>query len=146
VSPYPVGVDIESTTHAAIRMEELAALVCHPDELVALAALESDRRERFLYRLWVQKEAYFKALGTGLQSDLRAVRFEITPDAAIARVLDAARPAADACYVRYWCDADACVASLCLPLQDVPMVVRALAPDDCILRELDFAPAKGNSM
>lgn len=130
ISPYPVGIDVECMANAVVRMEELAGLVCHPDELAALAAMAPQRRDEFLYQLWVQKEAYCKALGTGLQSDLRAVRFEPTRDVAVARVRDAARPGLDGFHVRYWRDPETWAASLCLPVRDGLVATRHLAPDE----------------
>ncbi|WP_167761388.1 4'-phosphopantetheinyl transferase family protein [Duganella callida] len=129
LAPYPVGVDIESTAHANISMTELAGLVCHPDEQAALAALAPLQREDFLYRLWVQKEAYCKALGTGLQAHLRALSFAPTADAALAVVHDAARPATDVHYVRYWRAAGGCAAAVCLPSPLEPPMVTQLVPD-----------------
>lgn len=131
LSPHPVGIDIENTAREHIRMEELVHLVCHSDEQAALAVLSPALRQSFLYRLWVQKEAYCKALGSGLQSDLRSLHFEPTTAAGVARVRDAAHPDAGVYYVRTWHERDASVASLCLPLCDGAIVTRQLAPHDC---------------
>lgn len=134
LSPYPVGIDIENTVHEHIRMEELADLICHPDEQALLATMAPARRREFLYRLWVRKEAYCKTLGTGLQSDLRQLRFAPTTLAGVVRVDDCS---ASACstggstyYVRSWYGGDADVASLCLPLRDGAVVTGRLAPRD----------------
>lgn len=128
LSPHPVGIDIESTAHDRIRMEELADLVCHPDELAMLAGLAPASRQDVLYRLWVRKEAYCKALGTGLQSDLCGIRFAPTATSGIAGVRDAVRAHAKTHYVHCWDEPDGHVASLCLPLEYSEITVESVAP------------------
>lgn len=71
----PVGVDVERvkplTDMAAIAESHFA-----PEERVALFALPEAERLDGFYRLWTRKEAYIKALGTGLGHALD--RFVVT--------------------------------------------------------------------
>lgn len=64
LSAYPVGVDVERIP----APEVVAALLdeLHPDERAHLEALPVDERVAGFAQLWVRKEAYLKALGTGL--------------------------------------------------------------------------------
>lgn len=66
-----VGVDVEAVREVG---PALARRCLSPAELSWLdhAADAPDRRERFL-RLWTAKEAYLKAIGTGLGTDPRTV-------------------------------------------------------------------------
>jgi len=61
-----VGVDVERV-RGLRDLEELAALVCTPAEQRFIAGPPEQREARFV-SLWTAKEAYLKALGTGLSS------------------------------------------------------------------------------
>lgn len=63
-----VGVDFEDLAHGA-RVEDLAGSICSPAEREAVEGLAVPDRGRALLRLWSAKEAYLKAVGTGLQID-----------------------------------------------------------------------------
>lgn len=76
-STGPVGIDIEPGGRAG-EMDELAARVCHPNELASLPAQPSRDRGRALLSLWVRKEALLKAAGIGLAVEMD--RFEAPPD------------------------------------------------------------------
>jgi 4'-phosphopantetheinyl transferase len=60
----PVGIDIEHRRRAS-DLTECAATFCHPNELAALPS-DKEARDLELLRIWTAKEAYLKALGTGL--------------------------------------------------------------------------------
>lgn len=84
VATDPIGIDVE-------RVEpdrEIPWNVLHPDEIAALRARPKGDRARDFARLWTCKEAYLKALGTGLAREPGsvAVRFH---DDATAHVRDA---------------------------------------------------------
>jgi 4'-phosphopantetheinyl transferase len=66
----PVGVDIELTERAPV-VPEIAERVCHPHDMVGLAALPGLARDEALLALWVRKEAYLKAAGIGLQREMQ---------------------------------------------------------------------------
>ncbi|MCD0452143.1 4'-phosphopantetheinyl transferase superfamily protein [Actinocorallia sp. API 0066] len=70
VAAATVGVDVERVP----RAESVAACgrMLHPAEQSELAALDVEERRRAFGRLWTRKEAYLKALGTGLSRDLGA--------------------------------------------------------------------------
>lgn len=78
-----VGIDIDSATRIAAHPVD--AVLLHPAEELALAALPpSDARIRRA-RLWVAKEALTKATGLGLRADLREIQLEITGERASVR-------------------------------------------------------------
>ncbi len=58
----PIGVDIEAVEPGA----ETPWNVLHPDERIWLSGLPVEEGPRGFARLWAAKEAYLKALGTGL--------------------------------------------------------------------------------
>lgn len=87
VSSQPVGVDFEPET----QVEPILA-VLHPQERVALAALDGAARDRFFLGIWTAKEAYLKALGDGLTRDPSAIAISFT-DAGLA-VSDGGQPVA----------------------------------------------------
>ena len=76
VSDAPVGVDIEGP-RCTLRLAERWFA---PAEYEAAAALEGEAQRVYLQRLWVAKEAFVKALGTGLQTPFRS--FRVTLDGA----------------------------------------------------------------
>ncbi len=76
VSESPVGVDIEGP-RCTLR---LAKRWFDPSEYAAAAALEGAAQRAYLQRLWVVKEAFVKAVGTGLGTPFRS--FCVTLDGA----------------------------------------------------------------
>lgn len=65
----PLGVDLEPAARAQ-AMEELCGWVCHRHEEGAIAALPRESRGPALLALWVRKEAFLKAAGTGLGQEM----------------------------------------------------------------------------
>jgi 4'-phosphopantetheinyl transferase len=81
----PVGVDVE----AALPIPDSVAVAeanFSPAERAALRRLPEAERVAGFHRLWTRKEAYLKAIGTGLSHALD--RFTVTSDAAAARVVE----------------------------------------------------------
>jgi 4'-phosphopantetheinyl transferase len=73
----PIGVDVESVTRR-VRHARLAERFFGEDERRALRALAADEQpERFL-EIWTLKEAYLKALGSGISIPLRSFQFRIS--------------------------------------------------------------------
>ncbi len=71
ISDTPVGCDIERL-HKAI----LSHHVFHPQELTHLRSLpEGDTRNREFLRLWTAKEAFLKAIGTGIDANAATYDF-----------------------------------------------------------------------
>ncbi len=71
ISDTPVGCDIEHL-HKAI----LSHHVFHPKELTRLRSLhEGDARNREFLRLWTAKEAFLKAIGTGIDANAATYDF-----------------------------------------------------------------------
>lgn len=76
VSDGPVGVDIEGPRCTL----DLAKRWFDPSEYASAAALEGAAQRAYLQRLWVAKEAFVKAVGTGLKTPFRS--FCVTLDGA----------------------------------------------------------------
>lgn len=71
----PIGVDIESIK-VGRNLSAIAKHYYHPQELAHLESLTNEHRGDYFYRLWTLKEAFFKALGTGISAGLDKIRFE----------------------------------------------------------------------
>ena len=71
-----VGIDFEDLEHVG-RIADLADAICSPDELSRIDGLSGECRSRALLRLWSAKEAFLKAMGTGLQ--IHPTRLEVSP-------------------------------------------------------------------
>ncbi len=61
---FPVGIDLEPADRAADLLD-CETTFCHPREIASLPT-EAEPRTRQLLRIWTAKEAFLKALGTGL--------------------------------------------------------------------------------
>ncbi|HET6354898.1 4'-phosphopantetheinyl transferase family protein [Streptomyces sp.] len=59
-----VGVDLE--VHPAVEVADELATTLHPREQALLELAPPDRRAAVFARIWAQKKAYLKGLGTGL--------------------------------------------------------------------------------
>lgn len=64
-----VGVDIERCVRFP-NMGDVARKVMNHEEYIKYISLTPDDRIDFFFRCWVRKEAFVKALGTGLHNDL----------------------------------------------------------------------------
>lgn len=107
-----LGVDIEQV-RADHPIDGLIDLACHREEQELLASLPPSQRNLEFYRLWTRKEAYCKAIGSGLQTALDAVHFSRLSNSDGVRVLhDGALQ--DGWVVRDIAAPIGCVASLCL--------------------------------
>ncbi len=81
-----VGVDVEGGQEL-FRDPAIGRAILSPQEENALSTLPAEERPAALRRLWVLKEAYGKALGTGLAEGVRDMAFDIT-DAGTIRMTD----------------------------------------------------------
>jgi len=70
-----IGLDIE--TRSDHDFLNIAAQFFHPDEYQQLREAHSHERERMFYRLWTMKEAFFKALGTGITAGLEKINIDL---------------------------------------------------------------------
>lgn len=71
----PLGVDVEEV-HPIEDIRAIAERHFAPEEQERLFALPAAEQEEGFYRLWTRKEAYIKAIGTGLSHALD--RFAVT--------------------------------------------------------------------
>lgn len=67
-----VGIDVE-VIRPRPNVAKLAARVLDPEELAAFAAADEAEQLLAFLRAWTAKEAYLKAIGLGIATDLRAV-------------------------------------------------------------------------
>lgn len=64
VGDAPVGVDIQ-IWKKGVSLEKVGRKL-HPEERRALSEAEEEERIRIFYDIWVRKESFLKAVGTGL--------------------------------------------------------------------------------
>ena len=69
-----VGLDVEGSSDL-FSEPGIARTILHPEEARTLRLISPNGRAGALHRLWVLKEAYGKARGTGLTEDIRDVAF-----------------------------------------------------------------------
>jgi 4'-phosphopantetheinyl transferase len=76
IAKFSVGIDLER--HREIPATQLVRRFCAPSEIKEFCQLAEDDRRECFFSLWTQKEAYLKALGTGLTLPLNAVELDLT--------------------------------------------------------------------
>lgn len=72
-----LGVDIEDGARQP-NVLALARRFYHPAETAYIAGQADDQQHQAFFRLWTLKEAFFKALGTGLATGMHRARFDLT--------------------------------------------------------------------
>jgi 4'-phosphopantetheinyl transferase len=78
VGALEVGIDIEQIRHLPDLMS-VARRFFSAAETIDLASLSGDSRIRAFHNCWARKEAYIKALGTGLSLPLESFRVSLLP-------------------------------------------------------------------
>jgi 4'-phosphopantetheinyl transferase len=68
-----VGVDVEEVRARALDLEKLAVRTMSTGELDDWRRVPDDKRLAAFLECWTAKEAYLKAIGVGIATDLRAV-------------------------------------------------------------------------
>jgi 4'-phosphopantetheinyl transferase len=111
LGPCALGLDIESV-RPDHPIDDLIELACHRDERQHLASLPQAQRHLAFHRLWTRKEAYCKAIGSGLQMALDTLSFSRASSEDGLRVLDTGTPQ-DGWIVTDIAAPAGCVASLC---------------------------------
>ena len=74
-----VGIDIEYIK-PTLSIEDLPLAVLSKQEQEKIAELPLHEQKIAFYKKWTQKEAYLKAIGTGLQNNLAEISIPTTPD------------------------------------------------------------------
>ncbi|MFN4098268.1 MAG: 4'-phosphopantetheinyl transferase family protein [Pararhodobacter sp.] len=72
----PLGADIEARRPISL---DVAQSHFAPDEICSLRALPEPQRQAAFFRCWTRKEAYLKARGTGLATDLSSFTVTLNP-------------------------------------------------------------------
>ncbi|MBW4659459.1 MAG: 4'-phosphopantetheinyl transferase superfamily protein [Drouetiella hepatica Uher 2000/2452] len=75
----PVGIDVEYVRRPVADLEQLTQRFFSKREHATLLALPPHQRVKTFFRGWTCKEAYLKAIGTGL-TELDQVEVALTPD------------------------------------------------------------------
>jgi 4'-phosphopantetheinyl transferase len=126
VSCHRLGIDIERPRAGRIDIAALLPDVCHASELAPLAALRGSAQEQVFYRHWTRKEAYLKAIGTGLHQSMPELRF--AERGGVAMVIDEARAGPTPFFVFDVEVKSPFYASVCVPIDTVH------------LRQVEFVP------
>lgn len=71
-----LGVDLEARQRQRSILN-IAERYYHPLEYAQLKALPAELQADCFYRLWTLKEAFFKALGTGISAGLEKIQFDL---------------------------------------------------------------------
>lgn len=80
VSRSDVGIDVENIKRQ-VRDQDLARRYFHVSEIQQLAQASADQKKYLFFNFWTLKEAYFKALGTGISLPLGQIHFDLTGEA-----------------------------------------------------------------
>lgn len=74
-----LGVDIESR-RTARDLHGIAQSFFHPNEFQRLNVLPEENQADYFYKLWTLKEAFFKALGSGISAGLEKACFTFSEE------------------------------------------------------------------
>ena len=74
-----IGIDVERIKPESAG-EEIARRYFSPREVEDLLTLRTEERTEAFFRCWTRKEAYLKALGTGLQTPLDSFSVSLSPN------------------------------------------------------------------
>lgn len=75
---YDIGVDIEHVRRLSDIDDVVQRFFC-PEEISQFASIPYEQRERAFFCCWTRKEAYLKAVGTGLSTQLDSFRVTLNP-------------------------------------------------------------------
>jgi 4'-phosphopantetheinyl transferase len=73
-----IGLDIEKLKALPDAVQLAQSYFC-PEELQQLSDLPTEEQQAAFFRCWTRKEAYLKAVGTGLSTDLNSFRVTMRP-------------------------------------------------------------------
>lgn len=76
ISKQNIGVDIESQNCSKINICDLNKSICHTDEYRHYQTLPFFLKDKYLYKLWVMKEAILKLIGTGLSMPMSQIKLD----------------------------------------------------------------------
>ena len=93
VQQREIGVDVEYVKDD-FQSEEIAQRFFSAQEVQTLTALPKDERHAAFFRCWTRKEAYIKAIGSGLSHPLDQFDVTLTGDEPAALLRDAQEPEA----------------------------------------------------
>ncbi len=77
VRDHEVGIDVEYSCKPLPDLYEVLEVVCSRMEFEQFCGLPESRHQEVFYKIWTTKEAYLKALGTGLSREPDTVHLKI---------------------------------------------------------------------
>lgn len=78
VAKHELGVDVERI-RAMDNAEQMAERFFSPREKLCLMALPAEQRAEAFFNCWTRKEAYLKAIGSGLNDRLNQIEVSLAP-------------------------------------------------------------------
>lgn len=96
-----IGVDIEAA-RSARDLLSIAESYYHPCEFAQLRPLAGAAQGDYFYRLWTLKEAFFKAIGTGISAGLEKIAFDLAGSAIQAQIAPALGEDSDQWQFHQW--------------------------------------------
>lgn len=118
-----IGIDVESVTQTRDFLA-IARAFFAPEETQALARVARDEQRRLFYRYWTLKEAYIKAIGTGLATPLASFSFTFTPAQDVAFCAGRDTRPEDWRFLSTELPDDVCLALAIRTRTDAPMPIR----------------------
>jgi len=83
-----IGVDVEHISRKVGQMQDIAKRFFAPGEYEQLCALPREEQRRAFFCCWTRKEAYLKAVGTGLTHSLKNFEVSLGCKAKLLRIQD----------------------------------------------------------
>ena len=96
-----IGVDIEAV-RTTRDLPGIAENYYHPHEFAYLQTLNEEAQGEYFYRLWTLKEAFLKAIGTGISAGLEKIAFELTGANIQAQIAASLRDDIDEWHFHQW--------------------------------------------
>lgn len=96
-----IGVDIEAV-RATRDLCGIAENYYHPHEFAQLQMQTGAEQADYFYRLWTLKEAFFKAVGTGISAGLEKIAFDLADDKISAQIAAALAEDGDEWQFHQW--------------------------------------------
>jgi len=118
-----IGIDVENAAQPR-DFPAIARGFFTPEEAQALAGVAGEEQRRLFYRFWTLKEAYIKAIGTGLSTPLDSFSFTFDPSRGVAFCACEDAHAEEWRFLVTELPDDVCLALAIRAHPDVPVLIR----------------------